>query len=161
MPELALLLLFDEVRGKTLRLLDGVSEEDARWSPPGLRNHILWHAGHSYVLVETLAMEAVGGQPQIPDGWFGMFSWRSDPAGVAPHRWPPLSKVAAQLTAQHARLRPRIAQLDANQLSGAMPGGRERTRRYAILHGLHDEACHSGEIWLLRKLIRQLGRHGC
>jgi hypothetical protein len=58
MSDQSLLLLLDEVRGKTVRLLQGVSEKEARWSPPGLHNHVLWHAGQSYVLVESLAMEA-------------------------------------------------------------------------------------------------------
>ncbi len=154
MPDSSLLVLFDEVRGKTLLLLEGVSEEEARWSPPGLHNHILWHAGHSFVLVETLATEALGGQPQIPDGWFEMFSWRSEPARVAPQRWPPLAKVVAQLKSQHARLRSQIARLDPERLASPMPAHPGRTRGYAIVHGLHDEACHSGEIWLLRKLLR-------
>ncbi len=44
----SLLLLLDEVRGKTLRLLQDVTGKDARWFPPGLHNHVLWHAGHSY-----------------------------------------------------------------------------------------------------------------
>jgi len=154
MSDRSLLLLLDEVRGKTLRLLQGVGEKEARWSPPGLHNHILWHAGHSYVLVESLTMEAVGQQPQIPDGWFEIFSWRSDPARVAADRWPPLSKVVAQLTQQHLRLRQVVEGLSDEQLSSPMLGNRNRTVRYAILHGLHDEACHSGEIWLLRKLLR-------
>ncbi len=154
MSDHSLVLLLDEVRGKTLRLLQGVSEEEARCSPPGLHNHILWHAGHSYVLVESLAMETVGGQPQIPDGWFGLFSWRSDPARVAPNRWPRLAEVVAQLAGQRGRLRPLIEGLDEKQLSRPMPCNPGRTIRYGIRHGLHDEACHSGEIWLLRKLIR-------
>ena len=29
---------------------------------------------------------------------------------------------------------------------------RNRTVRYNILHGLHDEANHQGEMWLLHKL---------
>jgi len=92
----SLLLLLDEVRGKTLRLLQDVTGKDARWFPPGLHNHILWHAGHSYVLVESLAMEATGQQPDIPEGWFEMFSWKSDPARVAPDRWPPLRAGSTQ-----------------------------------------------------------------
>ncbi len=154
MPDRSLLPLLDEVRGKTLRLLEGVTDTDARWSPPGLHNHILWHAGHSFVLVESLAMEAVGRPPQIAEGWFEMFSWRSDPAQVAPDRWPPFAEVVAQLTEQHARLRRLIEGLGDEQLSSPLPGRGNRNLRYAILHGLHDEACHSGEIWLLRKLIR-------
>jgi hypothetical protein len=154
MSDESLLLLLDEVRGKTLRLLQGVTDKDARWSPPGLHNHVLWHAGHSFVLVESLAMEALGDQPEIPEGWFEMFSWQSDPAQIASDRWPPLAQVIAHLTDQHVRLRRVIEGLSEEQLSSPMPGRGSRTVRYSILHGLHDEACHSGEIWLLRKLIR-------
>ena len=154
MPDQSLLLLLDEVRGKTLRLLHAVTDPEARWTPPRLHNHILWHAGHSFVLVESLAMEAVGDLPQIPDGWFEIFSWESDPAQVASYRWPTLAQVVAQLTEQHAGLRRIIEGLSEVQLSRPLPGRGDHTARYAILHALHDEACHSGEIWLLRKLIR-------
>jgi hypothetical protein len=82
-----------------------------------------------------------------------MFSWRSDPTHVAPDRWPPLTQVVAQLTEQHSRLRRVIEGLNDEQLSSPVPGKGNRTVRFAILHGLHDEACHSGEIWLLRKLL--------
>jgi hypothetical protein len=155
MPDLSLLLLLDEVRGKTLRLLDGVTDQQARWTPPGLHNHILWHAGHSYVLVESLVMECVGKRPQLPEGWFEIFSWQSDPARVAGDRWPPLSEVVAELARQHQRLRQVVAGLSEDQLARPMPASRGRSARYAIIHGLHDEACHSGEIWLLRKLLRR------
>lgn len=154
MPDQSLLLLLDEVRGKTLRRLQDVSEKDARWTPAGLNNHVLWHAGHSYVLVESLTMDAIGQQPQIPDGWFEMFSWKSNPALIAADRWPPLAEVVAQLTGQQVRLRQVIEGLSDEQLASLMPGNPNRTVHYAILHGLHDEACHSGEIWLLRKMLR-------
>ncbi len=156
MPDQSLLLLLDEVRGKTLRLLHAVTDQEAHWPPPELHNHILWHAGHSFVLVESLAMEAIGHQPEIPEGWFEMFSWKSDPVRVAPDRWPPLAQVVAQLTEQHLHLRRVIAGLSDEQLSSPVPGKGNRTVRSAILHGLHDEACHSGEVWLLRKLIFSL-----
>ena len=57
----------------------------------GLHNHILWHAGHCFVLVESLVMEAIGELPQIPEGWFDIFSWHSDPAHIASYRWPTLA----------------------------------------------------------------------
>jgi hypothetical protein len=159
MPDPSLLLLLDEVRGKTLRLLQGVGDDETRWTPPELHNHILWHAGHSFVLVESLAMEALGELPQIPEGWFEIFSWQSNPAQVASYRWPTLAHVIGELTEQHGRLRRMIAELDEEQLSRALPGRGNQTARYAIVHGLHDEACHSGEIWLLRKMIRATANH--
>jgi hypothetical protein len=154
MSDPSLLLLLEEVRGKTLRLLQGVTDDETRWSPPELHNHILWHAGHSFVVVESLAMEAIGELPQIPEGWFDIFSWNSNPAQVASYRWPPMAQLISELTEQRERLQRVIESLTEEQLSRPLPGRGEHTARYAILHGLHDEACHSGEIWLLRKLIR-------
>ena len=70
MADESILLLFEEVRGKTRRLLDSLSEDDARWAPPGLQNTILWHAGHAYLLLEWLTMKALGRTPNLPDGWY-------------------------------------------------------------------------------------------
>ena len=42
--------------------------------------------------------------------------------------------------------------LSPQQLSLVIDPARNRTVRYNILHGLHDEAGHQGEMWLLRKL---------
>jgi hypothetical protein len=152
MPDASLLLLLDEVRGKTLRILDAASDGYARWAPPGLENHILWHAGHSYVVVELLAMRALGRLPEIPDGWFEMFAWESRPAQVSSDRWPPLSGVISRLESQHKRLRRVIGGLTEEQLDRSSADNPRRTVRYAILHGLHDEAGHSGEAYLLMKI---------
>jgi hypothetical protein len=145
MPDHTLLLLLDEVRGKTLRILDAVPAEYACWAPPGLQNHILWHAGHIYVVVESLTLGALGRTPQIPDGWFEIFSWESRPARVPPERWPSLAEVIAQLRTQHGRLRRVIGGLTEEQLD-------RPSARHSILHGLHDEASHSGEAYFLLKM---------
>lgn len=152
MPDATLLLLLDEVRGKTLRVLEGVGPEEARWTPPGLHNSILWHAGHSRVVSEWLILGALGQKPQVPPGWFELFSWESRPAHVPPDRWPPLADVVEELQAQHRRLRSLLAGLGEPELAQNSAGNPGRTVRSSIVHGIHDEACHSGEIWLLRKL---------
>jgi hypothetical protein len=152
MPDATLLLLLDEVRAKTLRRLDGVTPEEARWTPAGLHNTILWHAGHIYVVVESLAMRGMGRPPCIPDDWFAIFSWESRPAEVVPERWPALETVVTELQAQHRRLRALIHDLTPEQLEMPVPELSGRPTRYAIVHGLHDEANHAGEIWLLRKI---------
>ena len=152
MPDQSLMLLLDEVRGRTLRALDSVSPDMAHWAPPGLQNTILWHAGHSYFLLEWLTMKALGRTPDIPDGWYDTFSWDSRPGQVPSGRWPSLTDVVQRLQNQHERMSRIIGELSAEQLNQPAAGYRDRTVRYAILHALHDEACHSGEMSLLRKM---------
>src|SRR5207245_1743500 len=113
---------------------------------------LLWHAGHSYVVVETLTLGALGLTPQIPDGWFASFSWESRPARVAPDRWPSLGEIVNRLQSQQERLRRVIGGLTEEQLDRPSANNPNRTVRFSILHGLHDEACHSGEAFLLLKM---------
>jgi hypothetical protein len=153
MPDQSLLLLLDEVRGKTLHILASIPAEAARWAPPGLQNSILWHAGHAYFLLEWLTMRSLARPPQIPDGWQTMFSWDSHPGRVPENRWPPFVEVMSHLQEQHKRMREIIRKLSDEQLEEPSASSPDRTVRYAILHALHDEACHSGEIHLLRKLL--------
>jgi hypothetical protein len=152
MPDKSLLLLLDEVRAKTLRRLDGVASDEATWAPPATRNTILWHAGHAYVVVETLALKGTGRTPQIPDGWDELFGAGSDPASVPADRWPPLKTVVLRLKAQRERLATLLDSLADDVLDKPSAAFPDRSARYCILHGLHDEACHSGEIYLIRKV---------
>src|SRR5580658_3850637 len=115
MADESLQLLLKDVRGKTLRILDDVTEQQARYAPPGLHNSILWHAGHSLVVVEHLRVSpATGKPPVLPDGWFDKFSWKSEPATVK--EWPKLSEVKAALIAQSERLAAAINGLSEEQL---------------------------------------------
>jgi hypothetical protein len=147
-----LLLLASEVRGKTLRILDAVtSDEEARFTGPGLNNSILWHAGHSIMVVEHLGLvPATGHAAAYPAGWFEKFGWKTEPAKVK--EWPALSDVKDQLRSQLARLQEAIRSLSPAQLDAVVDKEKGRSVRYSILHGLHDEAGHQGEMYLLRKL---------
>lgn len=153
MADTTLLMLLDDVRGKTLSVLQNLDDTHARWAPPGLQNSCLWHAGHAFVVTEFLTMKAVGRDPQIPDGWMKMFSWESNPAHTSPADWPPLEEIVAALRSQFERLREVIGGLSPEQVAAPEPNNPARTVGFAILHGLHDEARHSGEISLLRKLM--------
>ena len=53
MPEESLLVLLDEARGKTLRLLNSVGKDGANWARPGLQNTILSHAGHAELVLTS------------------------------------------------------------------------------------------------------------
>ena len=98
-------------------------------------------------------MKALGKEPQLPAGWLQMFSWESNPAHTHPESWPALDEIREALISQHERLRAAISALSAEQLDAPEPGNPNRSVRYAIMHGLHDEARHSGEISLLRKMM--------
>lgn len=155
MPDESLILLAKEIRGKTLRLLDGVTDEQSRWTPPGLQNHILWHAGHALVVVEYLWNFAPGPQgtkpTAYPQDWFDRFSWKSMPTPDT--KYPTLSEVVAQLRAQLERVLAHVHTLDEATLSKNIgTPEKPKTMRYSILHGFHDEAGHQGEIHLLKKL---------
>jgi DinB superfamily len=152
MPDKCLVLLLDEVRAKTLRILKSVPAEHTRWAPAGLQNTILWHAGHAYVLVEWVTMKSLRLTPQIPKGWYDMFSWESHPAQIPANRFPELSEVIHYLESQHKRLRKLIGELSEEQLNNQSASNPKRSVRSAILHGLHDEACHCGEMHLLNKM---------
>jgi hypothetical protein len=155
MPDQTLLTLLEDVRHKTLHELEGLDDVHARWAPPGLQNSCVWHGGHAYVVTEFLTMKALGLEPVFPDHWLKMFSWESNPAHVKPESWPSLAEVTSALRSQLERMRALLAPLTAEQLDAPEPSNPARTVRYAIVHGLHDEARHSGEISLLRKLMRK------
>jgi hypothetical protein len=152
MADRSLLLLLDEVRGKTIRLLKAIPGEDALWAPPGLQNTIIWHGGHAYILLEWLTMQALGRVPRAPDGWFEMFSWESRPKRVPADHWPSLATLIARLEDQLERMRRLIGGLSNAQLDQPSANHPDDIVRRAIIHALHDEACHCGEIHLLRKL---------
>ena len=59
-----------------------------------------------------------------------------------------LSKRAPWMTAA-------MQPLTEEQLSRVIDPAKNRTLRWSILHGLHDEANHQGEMWLLRKMYER------
>jgi hypothetical protein len=154
MTDPTLLEIVKEVRWKTLKLLENLSESQALFVPAGLANHILWHAGHSLVVVEGLACNSLastelGHAPPFPREWIDLFRGGSNPAVVT--AWPALSDIVAALIAQRTRL---LGLLDTPADLGRIvgPAPRNRTLRGMIVHALHDEAGHQGEIHLLKKL---------
>jgi hypothetical protein len=116
-----------------------------------LHNTILWHAGHGVMLMEHLGIMPLSGSqhPACPAGWFEKFAWKSDPRTVT--SWPGVDEVRAQLAQQLTRLIDLLEAADEATLSKLDAKG--RPLRYLVLHGLHDEAIHQGEMYLLRKML--------
>src|ERR1700722_6374321 len=103
MIDATLLELLKEVRWKTLKLLEDVDDAQSRFTPPGLNNTILWHAGHALIVVEHLTFSFTTGiQPQYSAEWFDKFSWKSKPATIT--EWPPLGEVVDRLKDQRQRV---------------------------------------------------------
>jgi hypothetical protein len=159
MIDATLVMLASEIRGKTLRVLDIVTEEQARFTGhPGLNNSILWHAGHCVVTVERLCVVPALGTGQVaayPAGWFETFGAGSQPATIT--AWPTLAEVTTLLRDQHDRLLGILKTLRQERMDQVIDPTNNRTLRYSILHGLHDEAQHQGEIQLLKKLWAKRG----
>lgn len=147
-----MLAMLDEVRGTLLRLLNEVDPAALHWSPPGLQNTMLWHAGHAYMVLETITQRSLGREPAWPSGWWELFSWDSEPGKIAADAWPKLADVQAALVEQQARLRALLAELSEETLAGPAVAWPDRSVRRMVLHAMQDEAAHKGEIWLLQKL---------
>ncbi len=78
------------IRNQTLKTLDGVSENMALAIPEKFRNHILWQAGHIYLVQERFAFQIHGFDTQLPKtfmAWFGPGStpldWPENPPALA------------------------------------------------------------------------------
>ncbi|MGB6044630.1 MAG: DinB family protein [Pirellulales bacterium] len=135
-----------QVRESTLQRLDEARPAWLTWAPDGTSNHILWHAGHAVWLQDVLCLEPLTGKNNLPAGWAEMFGSRCRPVAET-IEWPSVHEVRTRLTEQ---LEDIYAALDAAGLTdNDVPelGGR-------IIHGLHDEARHQGEMYLLLKLCQ-------
>ncbi|MDB5297878.1 MAG: hypothetical protein JWO31_3861 [Phycisphaerales bacterium] len=152
MHDQTLLMLATEIRNRTLKLVDGVTPDQAAFTGGrGLNNSILWHAGHALVTVEHLSVSPATDRPPLyPAGWYETFSMKSQPATVT--NWPALGDVAAALQEQLGRLTEVLRSLPQERIDQVIDAARNRTLRFSILHGLLDEARHQGEIILLKKL---------
>lgn len=151
-----LLALAETVRAKTIRFLKNATDAELTWSPPGLSNHILWHAGHSLWLQDLLCIEAATGRSELPAGWLETFSMKCRPVKETVE-WPCRQDVLEQLTGQLPRMMSVIGSLSGEDLlapprTASLPDA--EPLRYWISHGLHDEANHQGEMHLLLKMQR-------
>ncbi len=149
-------LLARDVRGKTLQLLQAARPDELLRTPPGTSNHVLWHAGHALWVEDALCVQILTGRSELPPGWAATFGMGSRPAQ---HRgpWPEPREVRRGLEDQLLRLLALLSSVADDALDRLPPfphRGDTRTLGESIVHGLHDEANHQGEMYLLLKLCR-------
>ena len=142
-----------EVRQGTLQILAAAQTAWLTWTPPHTSNHILWHAGHALWLQDVMCVQPLSGSSELPAGWSERFGMNSYPASTSV--WPDRADVEQLLEAQLQRMLRLLGQVSPGQLSQPAPnlGGRRNLAGW-IIHGLHDEAKHSGEMYLLWKMCR-------
>jgi DinB superfamily len=148
-----LIELARQIRGDTLRLLAAPKEEWLTWAPPGTSNHILWHAGHALWVGDVLILEPITGQSELPLDWADAFGMECRPVNLT-RDWPSRAAIQERLTQQLARIEQLLADLPEDRLNNPRPVLGSRSLLSSIIHGLHDEAKHQGEMYLLLKLCR-------
>jgi hypothetical protein len=142
-----------QVRGSTLHVFDSAKADWLTWSPEGTSNHILWHAGHALWLQDLLCVELLTGQSELPDGWAAMFRPGSQPGKI--QDWPSRDAVGSLLRSQLGRMLEILQRTPEDVLLQTPDRFRDtRTTLGWIIHGLHDEAKHNGEMYLLSKLCQ-------
>ena len=147
--------LVRQVRGDTLQILDAAKPGWLTYAPPGTSNHILWHAGHALWLQDVLCVRLLTGRGELPEGWELKFGMNCRPVNQTVD-WPTRAELTGLLRAQLDRVLELLAVTPDERL--AQPADRNSgpaTISERIIHGLHDEAKHSGEMYLILKLCRQ------
>ncbi len=149
-------MLADDFRRRTISLFDEARDEELRWTPPGLSNHLLWHAGHVVWVLDKLVIEAATSCSLLPPGWPENFGKHCRPPAETTC-WPERAEVRRELQRQLPRVLEVIGMLSPKALAGppcSMHLPHNRSLGYWIAHGLHDEANHQGEMKLLLKMQR-------
>jgi hypothetical protein len=104
--------------------------------------------------MDVLGVELLTGRSELPAGWAEKFGMRCPPPRLSKD-WPSRETVDRLLAEQLTRFCQLLNTIPEERL--ALPSEPAQARYSLvgqILHGLHDEACHSGEMYLLLKMCR-------
>ena len=143
-----------QVRWDTLQILDAAQPTWLTYAPPGTSNHILWHAGHALWLQDVLCVRLLVGRSELPAGWEKRFGANCQPLDQTVN-WPTRNELGQLLRGQLRRVIELLAGTSdelLRQPAGPYRGTAAISDR--IIHGLHDEAKHCGEMYLILKLCR-------
>lgn len=138
-----------QIRGFTRQLLNATDPEWVLFAPAGTSNHMLWHAGHAIWVQDKLCVQRLVGKSELPGEWGAKFGM--DCQSVAKQKdWPTLHLVQQMLAGQETRLLDLLDKMTPEQL--VVDPANDKDLVGGIIHGLHDEAKHQGEMYLLHKL---------
>lgn len=145
--------LATQVRNSTLKNLTQSDTAALLFAPAGTSNHMIWHAGHALWVVDLLGVSLLTGESELPDGWADTFGMNCRPV-VETTDWPDRDFLATLLSKQLDRLVSVLSETTEDQLAQpADPSRGPMSVSARIIHGLHDEARHCGEMHLLNKIF--------
>ncbi|RCX23729.1 DinB family protein [Fontibacillus phaseoli] len=93
------------VRGQTLKLVEGVTEQLADRIPEGFRNTIRWNLGHIYVVCERFAFQHLNLPQHLPNGFKEQFENGTSPIQPVSFPIPTLTELEILLKEQQERIR--------------------------------------------------------
>jgi hypothetical protein len=145
--------LANDVRNKTIHLLETTSDDLLLWAPPGTSNHILWHAGHAIWLADALCLEPILGRSMLPAAWPASFGANCRPVKQTP-TWPAKAQVLSSLRAQLRAVIAELGKQSDEDLDRVVSKAGNTRLGARIIHAFHDEANHQGEMYLIQKMWR-------
>ena len=147
----------DQVRASTLEILQAAKPQWLTSSLPGLSNHIIWHAGHALWLQDMLFLQPLGEQGVMPFAYVPLFCQGSK--AVRRNKYPSREMLVDLLRQQLDHMKQAMRHCDGARLTGKAPGLSDRYNLGGwMLHALHDEARHGGEMYLLYKVCREVDK---
>ena len=143
-----------QVRRDTLHILDAAEPTWLTYAPPGTTNHILWHAGHVLWAQDILCVRLLAGREELPSEWADKFGANCRP-GNQTVDWPSRDELRNLLEGQLRRMLELLAAATVERLAETVDHNQGTSAiSDRIIHGFHDEAKHSGEMYLILKLCR-------
>jgi uncharacterized damage-inducible protein DinB len=135
------------------KVLDDVSDEEARQQPaPGLAP-IIWQAGH-IALYDASFAKRVDKQTEAPGGFDQLFTMGT---GGEPASYPPLSAVRAAVDASQRAL---LAIATAHSASTPVESPRYKTVGELLTFAVYHRGYHVGKITTLRALLKKARMFG-
>ncbi|MEK4511038.1 MULTISPECIES: DinB family protein [Paenibacillus] len=145
------------VRGQTLKLLDGITEEMADQIPEGFRNNIRWNLGHVYVVLERLAFHFSNQSQQLPDGYKEQFGLGTSPLSLPESvTVPTLHELKTLLQEQPERIRAVLSQnlqVKADPPYTTSSGMTLETPEQLLSFSIYHEGMHISTIKMYKKLL--------
>lgn len=146
---------FEFARNITLKVADGITEQNADIIPNGFPNNLRWQLGHIYTSVEGILFH-FGNEPMnLPEGFMDLFN-----TGTKPSDWtitpPSIEEILPLLTEQVNRVKETFKGRLDEKISNPLPIGPLQLETIGDLLGFASfhESEHIGVIKSLKNAVK-------